>query len=492
MAKIHLLPEITELEPGGYAVVDTPAGARRISAANLSAAASTLAGHYANDNVDADVPGAPAGSRGAKWWATKASEYAASILAKLVSISPRSGWLFPFTDSANNIVGGWKVDASFWTALSGSIDAAIAALQLAVANLTAKLPLTISTRSGWIFAFTDAADNKLFGADTAGDFWTQSHNVTRFFRDGALSAATQAAFYPTADIYQVGDSLTENWLGNPQLAALFTAAGETRAITLSGIGGQAWSGILARQGGVPTQVAFPIGLSGLPEIPASGPATVTVTGSPLSYADPTQAKSLAGYLQVGTGIYGTLTRAAHAAGQTDVYTFTRATPGSIVKVDPAVALMPDNDALTRRVMFSFGGTNDVIPGSATPAATAAQLLANMQAYEARQPTLLKRVGHMMPLWDMDAGSSASARAIYEALLPLARAAFPNRLIDTRAVLQRAGNGSTADNDDIANGLVPRSLYASDGGYGDGTHFSGGAAYSALAQAQFDLIKRNGW
>lgn len=402
------------------------------------------------------------------------------------TVSARTGWLHVYTDSANYKLGGWRLDGSFWTAISGSVDAAIATLQSSVATLITKLPATISTRAGWLHVFTDSANNKLFGADAAGDFWAGPTNVSQFFRDGGLPVATKALIYPAADLALWGDSETENNLAWSGLTAKLTAAGLTRNLYTWGLGGQSGRSILARQGGQPAQITFPANARGFPEIPAgTGATSVTVIGAPLSYADINQAKSMTGYVMAGgIKISGTLTRTAG----TNNYTFARAAAGTAMEVDAALPMVPDNDALIARTLISWLGTNDLIP-----AATAASaLFNNMLLYEARQSTLTKRHIVIMPVWCMDTTAypdQASRKAIYAALLALVKDRWPNSYIDTVAIGQRAVASPDAnDLADIAAGLIPRSIQA-----GDRLHFpAGGTFYSALETEIVNIIKRNGW
>ncbi|GAB7553125.1 hypothetical protein NRB_26310 [Novosphingobium sp. 11B] len=475
MAKISDLPRLspesidgTELVPVVY---DDETAAATL--AELLAPALAQARNWAEGDGE---PGGP-GTKSAKTWAAFLGSF-------MRTISARSGWPHVFTDGAKNVLGGWKKDASFWTALSGNVDAAIAALRASVTFLTGKLPATISNRAGWIHVFTDGAKNKLFGADSTGDFIIgSSTNVSKFFRDGALSTVLQAALYPSRDFVIYGDSETEISIGWPEIAAAFAAIGEARNVFTEGFGGQASRSILARQGGLPALVTFANGASGFPEIPATTNAvSVTVVGNPLSYASIAQPKSMTGVIQVGSsGILGTLTRTAN----TNDYTFARAAAGVAVKVDKAVPFVPNNSDVLKRIQVCWIGTNDLIP-AATPAET---ILSYIDLYVARQATLNKRTIVMMPLWDMDSGTSAASRAIYDNLLALVKAKYPHCYIDTVAVLQRAvANPDQNDRDDINAGLVPRSIMAN-----DRLHFpTGGAAYIALAAEILNVTKRNGW
>lgn len=392
---------------------------------------------------------------------------------RISAISPRSGWIAVFTDSASNILGGWKTDATLWTATSGSIDGAIQALRSAVVPLAVTAPAQISDRAGWLHVFTDSQGGILGGFRSTGEFVAAAGIV------GAAAADTVSS-----DIAVFGDSESENSLGWPELAAAFAAIGERRDIFVSGYGGQGARSILARQGGAPALITLPTPSGGrFPMLPAAVQAVpVTVTGSPLSYADPAQPKSMAGTLQIGaSGIFGTLARVAGTSN----YTFTRAVAGSAdLAVDKAVAFVPDTAALLRRVQICWIGTNDLIP-AATPAAT---IMEWIDAYVAAQPATSRRTVILMPVWDMDGGTSPQSKAIYAELLGLVRAKYPANSIDTLAVLQRAGNGSPEDNADIDAGLIPRSVSAS-----DRLHFpAGGTAYQALATEIVDVIKRNRW
>ncbi|MEG8219013.1 hypothetical protein OSJ57_00035 [Sphingomonas sp. HH69] len=71
-----VLPAITTAKNAAVADIGTAKTAAIADIApqvSLAAANATLAGHYSNDDTNADVPGGPAGSRGSKYWAGQAA-----------------------------------------------------------------------------------------------------------------------------------------------------------------------------------------------------------------------------------------------------------------------------------------------------------------------------------------------------------------------------------------------------------------------------------
>lgn len=66
---------------GAFAAVLQPYVTACIAQVTLANAAATLAGHYANDSTDVDVPGGSAGERGAKYWSIVAAAAATGAVA---------------------------------------------------------------------------------------------------------------------------------------------------------------------------------------------------------------------------------------------------------------------------------------------------------------------------------------------------------------------------------------------------------------------------
>ncbi|GAB3763454.1 hypothetical protein GCM10028796_16970 [Ramlibacter monticola] len=373
--------------------------------------------------------------------------------------SARTGWLHAWQDSAGRLLGGIKLDGTFWSKgvnISGGVTQALADAAAALtagqgAAIAAATVLAGPERSLYLHAFTDSASRILGGFLKNGELEVKGVNISQ-----AVEGVPTAISYtqPSTDSVIFGDSLTEGAGASAgqsvgeQLQALYVAAADTRTIYKSGYGGQSSSSILARLGPVPSLVTLPTGASGFPEIPASGSVNVTVTKAPLAYADASQTKSITGTL---AGIPGTLSK----AGVTGQYSFARTAAGSIVVCDSAIPFVPATEAHRFHTLVCWIGTNNMLSN------TAAEILAYIGQYLSWQATTQKRRVVVMPAIDCLSGSVATIKATYDSLLALVKEAYPYEYIDLRGLLQRHNDGSGNDLADIAAGLPPRSLLHTD-------------------------------
>lgn len=411
----------------------------------------------------------------------------ATLNAMVASISPRADRLLTLVDSTAKEVLWVPLDCSLNSAITGDIDAAIAALKARPS------PIHISDRSEWLEVLTDRTKMLLRGVDVYGDMWTQGYNVTDFFRSGGISAAMQAALYPTADVTAYGDSITENWANfSVDMAAGFAAAGDTkiRTYTARGLGGQSGAQILARQGGRPEQLTFPLGGSGVWEIPASGTCTVTVATGALNHPGDgnVHEKTMAGIVQIGGGVAGTLRR---LAGGTS-YEFTRSVAGSVIKVPKQVAIYPDNAAERKKISFCYVGVNDMLAGAS--AATIIQIITD---YVEAQSTITKRGVIWVPHFNQALTGAAltAARATFDAVYVGLQARYGTRVRHTIDFMSRLALDAN-DLSDVAAGKMPRSLFAVEDGGATLVHYLTArapiTAYQAIANETGLMAVGGGW
>ena len=376
--------------------------------------------------------------------AALAATVAAQAAAATVSLgSPRANYLHVFTDSVNRIIGGFKENGDL-EVKGVNICTALEDVSTAAATVSLGSP-----RANYLHVFIDNVNRILGGFKENGDLEVKGVNICTTLEDVPTITSLNI---PSTNIVIFGDSLTEGTGSGGstvgvQLQALYS---DGRTVTSFGYGGQNINSILCRQGSAPTQVTLPVNVRGFCEVPASTtPVSVTVTNSPLGYADITQAKSITGTL---AGIAGTLTRTAN----TNDYTFTRTSAGSALEVEAGLPFIPDTAIYKKYTTFCWIGTNNM-----TTASNENTIFAGIQKYLSFQDTVQKRFIVAMPAIDSLSGSLATIKANYDALLPLVKAAYPTEYIDTRALLQRNHDGSANDLADVAAGLMPRSLLYTD-------------------------------
>ena len=260
-----------------------------------------------------------------------------------------------------------------------------------------------------------------------------------------------------------GDSLTAG--GWPELLALLMGL----PVYNGGWGGQSYSHIAARQGGLPARLTVTSNL-----IPASGPVTITAAlNDPLS-----DGGARGGVL---AGVTGLLSRAA------GVLTFTRTTAGAAVACPAKSYFMPTDATFNAdRHMTLWTGRNsfkDVAP---------ARIVASIRAMIDFATPRVKRVIVMsIPPW-VGEELGAANRIKLDACNAAIAAAFPGSWLDISAWLRtteaatEAGITFTSDDlIDIANGLTPRSL-RSDGGHPNAL------GNKAIAARVYQEIQLRGW
>ena len=259
-------------------------------------------------------------------------------------------------------------------------------------------------------------------------------------RIGAIGAATSVPPFPLEAWACWGDSLTAG--GWP---ATLSALCGLPAYN-GGWGGQGYSQIAARQGGVPSRLTVAGNT-----IPASGPVAVTASlNNPLSDGGGRQ-----GLL---TGVLGMLSMAG------GVLTFTRSVAGVAVSCPPKSYFTPSDGLLyvDRHVTIWIGRNSfkDVAP---------ALIVASIRSMIDFLTPRVKRVVVMsIPPWVGEEIGTAN-RAKLDACNAAIQAAFPEFWLDISAWLRTEQAATAAgitfvsdDLTDIANGLTPRSLRSDSG------------------------------
>lgn len=312
-------------------------------------------------------------------------------------------------------------------------------------DVTEVLAKTLSPESGYLWVVTDSVGRIALGITTEG-------KVTGDFDVPAPpDPAGLVYLVPTVDLLCAGDSLTANssqitW--RVQLADLVSS----RQIINGGIGGQTSRQIAARFGAGNALVT----VTGN-QIPASGSVTLTALNVRLLS---TPAVNSGTYTLTGSiaGIHGTLTCAHDATDDAnDVYTFTRDTAGTARYSAPKSPFVPDvpgNGFYTEIIWMGRNNLDDI-----------EQIKSDIRAMVGVQKTAEKRFLIITPpLGGTQTSGSSTGEGVgtttYNncvALEDWATTEYGDRVIKIREWLMQFNNGSADDLDDVAKGVVPRSL-----------------------------------
>ncbi|MGP5282098.1 hypothetical protein ACTXNJ_12980 [Pseudomonas helleri] len=321
----------------------------------------------------------------------------------------------------------------------------------------------LDPESGYVWAVVDAAGRIALGIKTDG---------TVVARLADLQIDGLQVLRPTTDVWCLGDSLTGAVYN--RLASTMT----DRKVIYGGAGGQTSVQIAARAGGTHALLSV-TGNS----IPASGAVAITALSTPLlSQAANTGTSTLMGWL---SGVYGSLVCAHGASDPLDTYTFTRAVPGSATYCIPDSPFTPDTEALTYGVPIIFMGSNN-------PSAPD-QIKADIEALVNQGPIVNKRFliltpvmgGPLTPGQSTTSGVGSDTYNGIKAVEEWATKKYGDRVLKIREWSAQFHNGSADDLDDIAKGVVPRSLRT------DGIHW-----ITSFSNQVADLIKneivKKGW
>ncbi|MGO2200515.1 hypothetical protein [Pseudomonas helleri] len=293
----------------------------------------------------------------------------------------------------------------------------------------------LNPETGYVWVVRDSVGRIALGVKTDGTVVAKLSNMKI---DGLQ------VLQPTTDVWCLGDSLTGAIYN--RLAAIMPG----RKVVYGGAGGQTSVQIAARAGGNHALLSV-TGNS----IPASGPIAITALSTPLlSQAANTGTSTLMGWL---SGVYGSLICTHGASDPLDTYTFTRAAPGSPTYCIPNSPFTPDTEALTYGIPIIFMGTNN--PTSPD------QIKADIEALVDQGPIVNKRFLILTPVMggSREPGVSTSVGIgsdVYNGIKAVedwATKKYGARVLKMREWSMQFNDGSPDDLDDVAKGVVPRSL-----------------------------------
>jgi lysophospholipase L1-like esterase len=335
-------------------------------------------------------------------------------------------------------------------------------------------------RSGWAYAITDRYDRIVFGIARDGEVVAGGVKLSQL--GGGASAAAladlQKHVHGNGTIACPGDSLTAgagaSGNGYPvQLAALLG-----RTVTNMGVGGQNSSAIATRQGGY---VNF-LTVAGN-EIPASGGVAVTAwTKGPITSQGPGPITGTLG------GVPGTLSATFDGSGNLANLTFTRATAGSAVAIDPATPFLVDTFGRDFDIQVFWYGRNDFPTGVSDFATAKANVKAALAASIAYLKPLEKKFV-VLSVINRNIAAEYAGQPTYQAIVDLneeLKALYPRHFLDVRRLLVRSYDPEQPqDVIDFGNDIPPTSLSS------DGLHLNA-AGYGIVAQAVANFITAKGW
>lgn len=283
---------------------------------------------------------------------------------------------------------------------------------------------------------------------------------------------------PVDGIMCIGDSLTGGAMDGATLveyptrlkALIDTARGSgSYDIKNIGIGGQVPSEIAARFGGA--DVILTITGNLIPAMTTAGSYVYSVV----------TARNISPLTSQGfTGISGWINsiQVNLLRNSDDSYKVARAYPGPAVAANVGSIFIPDVELawatqdMRQRVSILWLGMNG------TTTTTPAQLISCIDGCIKQLKTVNAR--YLIPTI-----VTPETGAVVAALNAAVRAAYPNNVVEVRAMLLANGNNSTQDNSDIAAGNIPSSLRI------DGIHLNA-AGHNLVAKMYFDVLTAKGW
>lgn len=366
-------------------------------------------------------------------------------------LPPETGYAFSLDDGNGN--------AALLVALDGTFYAKF--------SFADRIPQAMPIESGYAFTVTDTAGNIAFGVDDQGNL---VGSITKLIKG-------REYLQPKTDLWLIGDSTTAGAGGQTmwrtQLPALLTD--QNRTIVSYADGGDTSTEQAAKCGGYPSLFTLAGNL-----LPASGPVLVTAKSSDLLSTTATMKGWFA-------GVYCTLSSVSDG-GSGWTYTLTRAAAGTALTVTPGEPFIPDNEGNDFKTMIVGIGRNNL--GGAGAVAT---IQRDIEAALSMQKTAEKRFLIFLP-WP--GGTTTAGQPTTEgvgtqihtntvALETWAVQKYGDRVLRTRPWSAQFNNGSADDLDDVAKGVVPRSLRI------DGVH--GTTAFNTrIAEWVAREINRRGW
>lgn len=321
----------------------------------------------------------------------------------------------------------------------------------------------LSPETGYVWVVRDSVGRIAIGVKTDGSVVAKLSNLKI---DGLQ------VLQPTSTVWFLGDSLTGTIYNR------FVTIMTDRKAVYGGAGGQTSIQISARAGGNHALLS----VTGN-NIPASGAVAITTLSTPLlSQAANTGTSTLMGWL---SGVYGSLICAHGASDPLDTYTFERELPGSSVYCVPNSPFTPDTEALTYGIPIIFMGTNN--PTSPD------QIKADIEALVEQGPIVNKRFliltpvmgGSREPGVSTNVGIGSDVFNGIKAVEDWATKKYGARVLKMREWSMQFNDGSPDDLDDVAKGVVPRSLRT------DSVHWV--AAHSnRVAELIKNTIENWGW
>ena len=314
-------------------------------------------------------------------------------------------------------------------------------------DVTDVLAKTLSPESGYVWVVTDSLGRIALGITADGKV------VGDFDVPAPPDPAGLKYLVPLIDLLCAGDSLTANssqitW--REQLVPLISA----RTIYNGGIGGQTATQIAGRFGAGRSLVS----VTG-DQIPTSGAVTLTgITIQLLSTpAISSGTTTMKGYL---AGILGTLSCTHAALDANDVYTFTRDVAGDArysAPKSPFEPVVAGDGFYTNIIWMGRNDLNDGIDIEITKTAIR-RMVALQKTTERRFLIITPPMGGTQVAGQSTAEGIGTAKFNQcVALEDWATNEFGDRVIKIREWLMQFNNGSADDLDDVAKGVVPRSL-----------------------------------
>lgn len=320
-----------------------------------------------------------------------------------------------------------------------------AQLDTGVSDMIAQ-PLNAET--GFVWAVLDQAGKRALAIDTEGTV------------HGKVSVTITGEKYlqSTENLYFLGDSLTAGAGGQVTWREALPPLVSARQFTNIAIGGQTSPQIAARADAYVSLITLQGDV-----IPASGP--VNITSRTISLLTNQGAQSISGYL---SGVRGTIAR----NGTDDSYTFTRSTAGTAVPVGRKIAFSPDISANEFDTWMIFIGANNISQVDV--------IKRDISACVDRIRTVDKRFIIMTPV----TGNPANV-TYCEQIEEWASQTYRDRVLRIREFSFQFNDGTTGDLEDVAAGVIPRSLRI------DTIHFTT-AFHAKIAELVADEINRRGW
>ncbi|MGP5281395.1 hypothetical protein ACTXNJ_09330 [Pseudomonas helleri] len=324
------------------------------------------------------------------------------------------------------------VDANGRAAIMVKLDGSVEIPKYGPAKFFAT---ALSPETGYVWVVRDSVGRIAIGVKTDGSV------VAKL---SSLKIDGLQVLKPTTDVWCLGDSLTGAVYN--RLAAIMT----DRKVIYGGAGGQTSVQIAARAGGNHALLTVDNNI-----IPSSGNVKVTsLSTAVLSYAKYSGTTTLMGWL---SGVYGSLVCTHGTSNPLDTYTFERALPGSSVYCVPNSPFTPDTEALTYGIPIIFMGTNN--PTSPD------QIKADIEALVEQGPIVNKRFliltpvmgGSREPGVSTNVGIGSDVYNGIKAVEDWATKKYGARVLKMREWSMQFNDGSPDDLDDVAKGVVPRSL-----------------------------------